>query len=277
MTNLHTNLCLGLVWILGTGCVSAKNEAEEGNEQDTADTAACADDEEELVGYADKDGDGYGWHASRITPCGELPDGYVDNDSDCDDTIETGAISFPGADELCDGVDNDCDFETDEGALDMSTWYADSDTDGYGDPDDTVESCNLPDGYTIWPGDCDPSEARTYPGAKEICDGKDNDCNDIIDDGEYDPDDEDEDMSAWYSDEDGDGHGDPDSIVYACSMPDGATGSPSDCDDSNPEINMMATEVCDGVDNDCDTLIDEVEGCEVIEPPDTGDEGDTGI
>ena len=258
----------------GTGCSSSEKETNgdgpENHGNDAAGTRPCADGVEEVVGYADEDGDGYGWPASRITPCGELPEGYVANDDDCDDNLETGAVSYPGADELCDGLDNDCDFETDEDAVDMSIWYADSDADGYGDADDTIESCNLPDGYTIWPGDCDPTDRLTYPEAKEICDGKDNDCNDIVDDAEYDPDDEDEDMSPWYSDVDGDGHGDPYSIVYACSMPEGASGSPSDCDDSNPDVNMFATEICDGVDNDCDLLIDEAEECEDLEPSDTG-------
>ena len=270
MTNLHINIGLGFLWILGAGCTSAKEVSEEEPPQDTADIQVCPDGEEELVGYADNDGDGYGWHADRITPCGALPEGYVENDSDCDDSELTGSKSHPGADELCDGIDNDCDFETDEEAIDMSTWYADSDTDGYGDSDETIVACNLPDGFTIWPGDCDPSDGLTYPGAKEICDGKDNDCNDVVDDGEYDPDDEDEDMSPWYSDVDGDGHGDPSSIIFACSMPENASGSASDCDDSNPDVNMFAPEVCDGIDNDCDSEIDEAEECEDLAPVDTG-------
>ena len=80
--------------------------------------------------YADADGDGYGDAASDVRACDE-PEGYVDNDLDCDDDD---ALSSPDGDEYCDDQDNDCDGETDEdSAIDATTWHADLDGDGYTD------------------------------------------------------------------------------------------------------------------------------------------------
>ncbi|MCP4122421.1 MAG: hypothetical protein GY751_11760, partial [Bacteroidetes bacterium] len=76
--------------------------------------------------------------------------------SDCDDTNPN---IYPGATEICDGVDNDCDGSVDEGF------------DGDGD------------GYTTCGGDCNDGDDSTNPGATEICDGVDNDCDGQIDEG----------------------------------------------------------------------------------------------
>ena len=64
------------------------------------------------------------------------PDGYSNNGNDCDDNPD----SYPGANERCDGRDNDCDGELDEDLLEL--WYLDADGDGYGSREDWIESCD---------------------------------------------------------------------------------------------------------------------------------------
>ena len=101
---------LYLFLLLGVSCSSA----EKADDGETAgnDTGVQCDDADRSVGYRDQDGDGYGSSDERITPCGPLPDGYVENDDDCDDSEENGPAVYPGADELCDGLDNDCDLSS---------------------------------------------------------------------------------------------------------------------------------------------------------------------
>ena len=128
--------------------------------------------------HVDADGDGYGDPASAYTAC--TSDDIADS-SDCDDDDET---VHPGADEWCDGIDNDCDGETDEAdALDPSTWYDDADHDGYGDADSTSVSCEPGEWQVADDTDCDDTEPTVYPGAPPICDDLDNDCDDTVDGG----------------------------------------------------------------------------------------------
>ncbi|MGB0639495.1 MAG: putative metal-binding motif-containing protein [Myxococcota bacterium] len=204
--------------------------------------------------YEDWDADGYGdpslWYTT--TAC-SLPDGYtsVDMATDCDDVD---ASINPDAIEVCDGVDNDCDGETDPSdSTDALTWYADADGDGYGDEDSTALACDISDGWVADNTDCDDEDAAVNPAAIEVCDGLDNDC-----DGELDPSDA-TDASAWYADTDGDGYGDITETVMSCVSSDGWVADSTDCDDVDPDVNPGATEVCDGVDNDCDGVVDPVD------------------
>ena len=105
-------------------------------------------------------------------------DGFTGR-QDCDDTNP--GVN-PDALEVCDGIDDDCDGLVDEAAsFDAPTWYADADSDGYGDAEATTTACDQPSGYVSDATDCDDAAATTYPGAAEICDGLDQDCDQIID------------------------------------------------------------------------------------------------
>ena len=87
-----------------------------------------------LVSYADVDGDGYGDEETRTETC-EVPEGNIETAGDCDDTS---VPINPDADEVCDGSDNNCDGVTDDDAIDRTTFYSDSDGDGYGVDADSV-------------------------------------------------------------------------------------------------------------------------------------------
>jgi hypothetical protein len=184
--------------------------------------------------YADSDSDGYGGSTYGLY-C-DAPSGYVETNGDCNDTDSS---INPGATEECDGVDNDCDGYTDDEDDDtdaggMSTWYADDDLDGYGDPDNTTDTCDQPSGYVSDDTDCDDADADINEGAEEVCDGFDNDCDSYIDD--EDDDTSTDSMSTWYADDDGDGYGDEDDSLVQCDQPTGYVADGTDCDDTDAEV-----------------------------------------
>ena len=162
--------------------------------------------------------DDVSWTAFSGGPVDLDGDGFTD-DLDCDDS---NASVYPGAPEICDGLDNNCNTVVDEGLVEICGDGIDNDCDG-----DVDEGFDLDgDGYASCEGDCNDNDATINPGAAEICgDGIDNNCNAEVDEG---------------GDADGDGY----------------TTCDGDCDDNDAAINPGAAEICDGIDNDCDGDID---------------------
>jgi predicted outer membrane repeat protein len=129
--------------------------------------------------YADADGDGFGDDSAGLLGCGDTS-GFVSTGGDCDD--QDPAIN-PDATEVCDDLDNDCDdlVDGEDDSLDdpvASVVYPDADGDGYGSEIGAVASCSPPTDYVTEGGDCDDADPWAYPGAAELCDGKNTDCAD---------------------------------------------------------------------------------------------------
>ncbi|MEK7615412.1 MAG: putative metal-binding motif-containing protein, partial [Patescibacteria group bacterium] len=189
--------------------------------------------------YLDADEDGFGDPDVFVDDCPKS--GYVANNLDCDDAQPK---VNPTAIEICDGVDNDCNKQIDEGLTGI--WYQDQDKDAYGNPDVSVGGCPQP-GYVASSFDCLDTNSKVHPDTEELCDTLDNNC-----DGQTD-----EDLTAvWYIDQDLDGFGSPSLFFDGCQKA-GYVGNNLDCNDGNNKIAPNATEVCDSVDNDCNGATDE--------------------
>ena len=201
-----------------------------------------ADEDVLSVFYVDSDGDGFGNQNITTQAC-DAPSGYTTNATDCDDT---NAKTYPGAEELCDYEDNDCNSEVDDGTGQM--FYVDSDGDGFGDENNQTESCDLSLGLSAVAGDCDDTNAFISPSATEVCDEIDNDCNEETDEGV---------ATTFYIDEDEDGYGNPEITMEGCSLMEGYIDNQVDCNDTDTLINPSADEYCDMVDNNCDGVVDE--------------------
>ncbi|SEL04266.1 Putative metal-binding motif-containing protein [Stigmatella aurantiaca] len=242
------------------------------------------------VGYrGDLDGDGYAPSGAPYEIfCDGLPAGFVGQTGDCDDA---NAGRHPGALEVCDGQDNDCNGDTDDGV--GASWYPDQDGDGFGDVNAaSLIRCTQPSGYVQDHSDCLDSNAKVYPRkdfTETTCDEVDDDCDGVADDGfsmkgttcadpclggtwvcaadktglvcaGAPP------RESYYPDSDGDGAGDGSNGASGSkcpneNLPTGVVFNMDDCDDQDPYNRRGKTEVCDGRDNDCNSLADEKNVC----------------
>lgn len=206
---------------------------------------------------------------AEVEPCGSDVGACQQGSRTCEGQLFGACVGeVAPAPELCaDAIDNDCDGATDE---EGDLYYVDADLDGYGwdDPGQTISICGTPPaGYAANALDCDDTESDVNPAAHELCDDEtDNDCDPQTDDESRD----------WFRDLDADGYGDPANVQIDCAQPAGHVEDASDCDDTDAAISPAATEICDGVDNDCNGFVDEfcLDYCELAFPPSvTGPEG----
>jgi hypothetical protein len=185
--------------------------------------------------FADVDGDGYGNESSSTTACSQ-PTGFVTNDDDCNDA-------------------DPAQFNS------TTRYYPDADGDGHGaEHSDHVDGCVAPAGYAEGDDDCDDNDPSVYEGAEEIIDGKNNDCDHMVDE------------TTYYHDYDNDGYGDDKHSVE--SETEVSYGSyvtqAGDCDDDNGAMNPGMRDCADpskpiqgqaGVDDNCDGIVDDDVGC----------------
>jgi len=250
------------------------------------DCNGVADDNpvDQLAFYFDRDGDGYGASGSVAFACSSeqldaneqgydtnyyyqyygLDGTWVPQGGDCSDTNQA---VHPGAVESCNGVDDDCDGAIDEEPDLLRLGWYDRDGDGFGG--EPVELCVV-DVFVTDPdsnqavfvssvgNDCDDDNLDVLPGAVELCNGVDDDCDGAIDD---------QDVSRstfgqdpWHLDRDGDGFGDPATAVWQCTRPTPtATTDRSDCNDDDDQVSPDGSEVCNQLDDDCDGHVDDLD------------------
>jgi len=197
---------------------------------------------------------------------------YVNSDSPCIDKGDPNSATpdFPGED--IEKIFRPQSLMYDMGAYEYcenrNTYYMDGDGDGFGDlaKSQTVCSANPPLNYVTDSSDCDDSEDSVYPGAQEICNLADDNCNGVINEGFT--------TFEYYRDDDGDGFGDPSYLKVVCDQtppPVGYVSNNNDCDDTNASINTAAIEVCNGKDDNCDGEIDEGFSTEIYYQDSDGD------
>ncbi|MFO0685431.1 MAG: putative metal-binding motif-containing protein [Sandaracinus sp.] len=187
-------------------------------------------------GAIDADGDGFeSDQCCNGTACGD----------DCNDGRRD---AHPGATEVCNLLDDDCDAMTDEGVT--VTVYTDADFDGDGDRDATaMQACASTAGVSVYHTDCADDDRTRSGRLVEVCDTVDNDCNDVVDDHTSDV--------TWYRDADSDGFGSAASgTLVSCIPPVGYSLLGTDCDDTTNARSPARAEICDGLDDDCNGAAD---------------------
>ena len=193
--------------------------------------------------YADVDGDTYGDVNNSTSECFQ-PNGYVINNNDCNDN---NANQNAASSEICNGEDDDCDGAIDNGLIFLD-FYSDIDGDGFG-AGDLISSCSdLGAGYVSNNTDCDDTNSGVYPGAEELCNSIDDNCDGQTDDGT---------LTVYFIDNDGDTYGNPSVSILACTQPIGYTPDDTDCNDTDANINPGAEDIGgNGIDENCDGQID---------------------
>ena len=179
--------------------------------------------------------DGFPNFDSDTVPDCVDPDDDNDGSLDAQDCDDANATVYPGAPELCDRIDSNCNLSLVDTFLDSDADKTpdcvDLDDDGDGDPDTA---------------DCAPLNKAVNHAAPEVCNGVDDDCSGTIDDAYA------KDARTWYVDADKDSYGDPSHSVIACKSPSGHVGTAGDCDDTAASIHPGAIESCAPGDQDCD-------------------------
>ena len=209
----------------------------------------CDGNIDEGTMFFDDDGDCFcedlPCYGSITANCSTLADG------DCNDIS---IVVFPGAPETCNSIDEDCDGVADNDPIDPLTWYYDGDGDLRGDPGNQTLACTQPANYVSNANDCNDSEPLAWTSAPEVCDGVDNDCDNQTDENV---------TTTYYRDLDSDGYGSVNQSMEACTVPNGYVANANDCNDSCNSCYPGSPESCDGVDNNCDGAIDEINanGC----------------
>jgi hypothetical protein len=233
---------------------------------DAGDGGSCACPPGTLI-YEDLDGDGVGEGAAVEGCPGE---GLAMESGDCE---PDDPHVFPGAEELCNGRDDDCDGTIDEEVT--VKLYVDADGDGHGDKNDPGEPVcggQARSGKVLSNDDCDDTCPTCSPenAVEAACDDKDDDCDGIVDDGV---------TTTYAPDCDGDGYlpaPDPNTLFIGCAPPEEAPAScaggqwlaqdealeGADCEPTLAEIHPGAEEICDGLDNNCEGQVDEKDGIE---------------
>ena len=189
--------------------------------------ANCA---EPVVLYRDVDEDGFGDPLEVTAGCSKT--GFVDRGGDCDDTV---ASIYPDAPEQCNDIDDDCDGVVDDDPETLS-WFSDLDGDGFGAQGPIVESCLQPEGTVSNALDCDDENDAVSPVAQETCNGLDENCSGMADDGPL--------MECAVGE------------VVDCTTECGSMSTTVCADECQIDTCPPPAESCNLVDDDCDGAID---------------------